>query len=321
MFAPESAVEFPSDREIRSTRLLKAPRELVFEAWTRIEHLSKWWGPRGFSMTVKTFEPRPGGRWHFMFHGPDGTDYWNELSFIEIDSPSRIVLRHENAPQFTATVTFAAKGDDTEVVFASRFDSVEEWEGVKPFAVPGNRQTLDRMEERVAALRAGTAFTIERVFDAPRELVWTVWTDEGHLLKWFGPKGVPMTQAAMDFTPGGSFHYCLRAADGSDMWGLWHFREIVAPERIVLLQSFSDASRGLTRHPMAPVWPLQTLSTTTFREEGGKTRIALEWMPFNATDEEIATFQKSFASMNGGWNGTMDLLDAYLASLPAVSSS
>jgi len=315
MDAPRSRVEFPSDREITSTRVLTAPRDLVFDAWTKIEHLSRWWGPRGFSMTVKTFEPRPGGKWHFMFHGPDGTDYWNELSFVEIERPSRLVLRHENAPQFTATVTFEEQGEDTQVVFHSRFDSRDEWEGVKPFAVPGNQQTMDRMEERVAALRAGTAFTIERLFDAPRDLVWTVWTQKDHLLKWFGPKGVPMTRADMDLRPGGSFHYCLRTPDGGEMWGLWTFREIVAPKRIVLIQSFSDAERRLTRHPMAPVWPLETLSTTTFTEEGGKTRIALEWIPFNAAAEEIAVFQESFKSMQGGWGGTMDLLDAYLAAV------
>lgn len=315
MLAPESTVEFPTDRQIRSTRLLKAPRELVFEAWTQIEHLSRWWGPRGFSMTVETFEPRPGGRWHFMFHGPDGTDYWNELSFVEIDRPSRLVIRHENDPQFTATVTFESKGEDTQVVFSSEFDSREQWEGVRPFAVPGNQQTLDRMEERVAALRAGTAFTIERVFDAPRDLVWTVHTEKDHLLKWLGPKGVPITRAELDFTPGGSFHYCLRTPDGGEMWGLWQFREIVAPERFILLQSFSDEARGLTRHPMAPDWPLRTLATTTLTEEGGKTRVALEWLPFNATATEIEVFQGAFKSMAGGWGGTMDSLEAYLATI------
>lgn len=317
MRAPARPVEFPTDREIRSTRRLRAPRDLVFDAWTKIEHLSKWWGPRGFSMTVTTFEPRPGGKWHFMFHGPDGKDYWNELSFVDIDRPSRLVLRHENEPQFTATITFEAKGDETEIVFASQFDSREQWERVKPFAVPGNHQTLDRMEERVAILRGGGAFTIERVLDAPRDLVWQVWTERDHLLKWFGPKGVPMTRAEMGFTPGGSFHYCLRAPDGSDMWGLWQFREIVAPERIVLVQSFSDENRNLTRHPMAPVWPLETLSTTTFSELGRKTRLALEWIPFNATDEEIAVFRSSFASMTGGWSGTMELLETYLAAVQA----
>ena len=152
-----------------------------------------------------------------------------------------------------------------------------------------------------------------RVFDAPRELVWKAWTERDRLTQWFGPKGFTMTAAALDFRPGGVFHYCLRSPDGNEMWGKFVYRKIVAPERIVLVNSFSDEKGGLTRHPMSPTWPLEMLSTTTFVEHEGKTTLTVLWAPLNPTEEERKTFDTSHDGMRQGWTGTMDQLAAYLA--------
>jgi len=98
------------------------------------------------------------------------------------------------------------------------------------------------------------------------------------------------------------------------MWAKFVYREIAAPERLVWVHSFSDEAGGLTRHPMSPTWPLEMLSTVTFTEEpGGKTKVNLRWSPLNATAEEQATFNAAHDSMNGGWAGTFERLDAYLA--------
>src|ERR1700674_1521351 len=64
-----------ADREIVISRVISAPRELVFEAFTEVRHLSRWWGPEGFTTTTRAFEFRVGGEWVFVMHGPDGTDY------------------------------------------------------------------------------------------------------------------------------------------------------------------------------------------------------------------------------------------------------
>ena len=156
-------------------------------------------------------------------------------------------------------------------------------------------------------------FVISRVFNAPRELVWKAWTERERLMQWFGPKGFTMTAAMLDFRPGGVFHYCLRSPDGKEMWGKFVYREIVAPERIVLVNSFSDAKGGLTRHPMSPTWPLEMLSTTTFVEHEGKTTLTVLWAPLNPTEEERKTFDAAHDGMRQGWTGTMDQLAAYLA--------
>ena len=112
-----------------------------------------------------------------------------------------------------------------------------------------------------------------RSFDAPRELMWKVWTDPAHMQRWWGPKGVTVIHSRMDLRPGGIYHYGMRTPDGHEMWGRFVFREIVEPERLVFVNSFSDEKGGLTRHPASPSWPLEMLSTITFTEQAGKTTV------------------------------------------------
>ncbi len=158
-------------------------------------------------------------------------------------------------------------------------------------------------------------FVIERVFDAPRDLVWKVFTERDHLMNWWGPKGFKMIVGELDLKPGGHFHYGMQAPDGSEMWGKWVFREIVKPERMVFVSSFSDKDGGLTRHPMAPTWPIQMLGTMILAEKDGKTLLVNRVVALNASDEERTTFEGNFDSMKMGWGGTWDQLAAYLASL------
>src|SRR6266496_2994918 len=126
-------------------------------------------------------------------------------------------------------------------------------------------------------------FVISRAFDVPRERMWKAWMERDELMQWFGPEGFKMTTAKLDFRPGGVFHYCLRSPDGKEMWGKFVYREIVLPERIVHVHSFSDENGGLTRHPFSPGWPREMLSTTTFAEQGGTTTVTTQWVPLNAS--------------------------------------
>lgn len=159
----------------------------------------------------------------------------------------------------------------------------------------------------------GAAFMISREFDAPRELVWKAWTERERLMQWFGPKGFAMPVAALDLRPGGAFHYCLRSAGGAEMWGKFVYREIVPPERIVLVSSFSDQHGGVVRAPFAATWPLEMLSTTTLTEAAGRTTVTQAALALNASPEERQTFDASHDSMRMGWTGTFDQLGEYLA--------
>ena len=160
------------------------------------------------------------------------------------------------------------------------------------------------------------AFVITRTFDAPRELVFGVWTEPEHLKQWFSPKGFTVIAARMDLRPGGVYHYGMRMPNGREMWGKWIFHEIVAPERLVFIDSFSDEQGGLTRHPFSPDWPLEMLSTITFAGQDGGTMVTIRWAAHNATEVERKTFEDGRKSMQQGWTGTLDQLTDYLTKLP-----
>jgi uncharacterized protein YndB with AHSA1/START domain len=92
--------------EIVSSRIVHAPRELVFTAWTDPRHLANWWGPAGFTNTFYEFDLRPGGRWRFIMHGPEKGNYPNECEFIQIDKPSLIAWKRISRPLFNVVVQF-----------------------------------------------------------------------------------------------------------------------------------------------------------------------------------------------------------------------
>lgn len=160
---------------------------------------------------------------------------------------------------------------------------------------------------------ASKDFVISRVFDAPRELLWRCFTEQERMSQWWGPKGVKLVKSQMDFRVGGTYHYGMQNPDGQLMWGRMIYREISPPERIVFINSFSDETGGLGRHPLAPQWPLQMLSIFTFEDApGGKTRFTVHWSPYEATAEEQAVFDAGHDSMTMGWSGTLERLEAYL---------
>ena len=106
----ESSAEALSDREIVTTRVFDAPRELVFKAWTDPDHLAKWWGPKGFTNTFQEFDMRPGGVWRFIMHGPDGVDYKNKSDALFTTAKSKTLAADKQAlAQLLAVVELVAR--------------------------------------------------------------------------------------------------------------------------------------------------------------------------------------------------------------------
>jgi uncharacterized protein YndB with AHSA1/START domain len=159
-------------------------------------------------------------------------------------------------------------------------------------------------------------FSITRTFNAPRALVYKVHTQAEHMEKWMSPPGFKTIHSAMDLRVGGSNHYGMQSPDGHEMWGLQIFKEIVEPEKLVYVQSFSDKDRNITAHPMSPTWPKRMLATLILKDLGSsKTELTITWLPYEASDTELATFDAARPSMSGGFQGVHDALDAYLASI------
>ena len=146
------------DREIVISRVIRAPRELVFEAFTSVHHLSHWWGPEGFTTTTRAFEFRVGGAWDFVMHGPDGTDYQEWISWTEIAPPERIALlqgEYRGDPNtFESVLTFAPDGAATRIEMRTVFRTKElRDEAFETYhAVEGGQQTLDNLAAYVAEI-------------------------------------------------------------------------------------------------------------------------------------------------------------------------
>ncbi|MGC5324215.1 SRPBCC family protein [Brevibacillus sp. SYSU BS000544] len=134
-------------------RIINAPREIVFSAWTSPELLAQWWGPKGFTNTFHEFELKPGGNWKLTMHGPNGVDYPNECVFDEISFPERFVLTHIGpVHRFQITAIFDDLHGKTGLTFRQCFETVEELERVKEIVVPANEENLDRLTEVVSRL-------------------------------------------------------------------------------------------------------------------------------------------------------------------------
>lgn len=153
-----------ADREIVISRVIDAPPELVFAAFTEVRHLSRWWGPDGFSTTTRAFDFRVGGEWDFVLHGPDGTDYQEWIIWTGIDPPRRITLRHGefrgDPNAFESVLTFTPDGAATRIEMRTVFPTKERRdEAVEKYrAIEGGRQTLSNLAAYVTGtLRPGAS--------------------------------------------------------------------------------------------------------------------------------------------------------------------
>ncbi|HEX4342174.1 MAG TPA: SRPBCC domain-containing protein [Verrucomicrobiae bacterium] len=156
---------------------------------------------------------------------------------------------------------------------------------------------------------AEPTLTIERIFDAPRELVWKVWTEPKHILHWWGPKDFIAPYCTVDLKVGGKFHFCMRAPDGNEYWNVGVLREITAPEKIVWVMYFSDKDghiRKPTDYGMGADFPSELHDAITFDvHEGKRTKLTLR------RNTPVSVSKKYGEGM--GWNQSLDRFAVELA--------
>lgn len=143
----ENTTSNTADRELRLTRTLDAPIELVWEVWTDPKHIAQWWGPNGFTNTISKMDIEPGGEWELVMHGPDGTDYKNKSVFKEVVPLKKIVYQHVSSPKFVATIEFEAQGEQTFLSWHMLFETAEQFiQVVKTFkADEGLKQNIEKL--------------------------------------------------------------------------------------------------------------------------------------------------------------------------------
>lgn len=158
---PASAAEpiWSLDREIVLSRVFDAPRELVFRMWTEREHLTRWFGPRGFTCTTHEFEARVGGRWRFEMRSPDGKVYPNRIEYLEITPPERLVYDHgtgqdDDPERFRVTITFDEQANKKTVVTMRQLHPSKAQRDAKIGfgAVELGHQTLDKLADHLRAV-------------------------------------------------------------------------------------------------------------------------------------------------------------------------
>ena len=157
-------------------------------------------------------------------------------------------------------------------------------------------------------------FVLDRVFDAPRDLVWKTWEDPKLLARWYGP-GVETVIHKFEFQPEGVWLNEMKFGENS-MLSKVVFKEITPLEKIVWLHySTTDADWNSVPNPKMPDWPSKLMTTVTFQDEGDKTKVRLTWVPHEATDKEIACFEGAVNKMGGGWESGYAIIDEILAEL------
>jgi uncharacterized protein YndB with AHSA1/START domain len=299
------------------TRVFDAPRELVFDAWTKAEHLQHWQGaPRGFTTATEKSDIRPGGGFRICMRSPEGAEHRLEGSYREIVRPERLVFTHvwldasgKPSQETLVTVTFIERGGKTEMTLRqSGFKSAESRDGhrmgwTSAFDVLGEylARTTDTRNEPIARETGDTyassskkrELTIERVFDAPRDLVFQAWTEPEHMAQWWGPRGFTLPICEMEFRAGGKFRFVMRGPDGKEYPFQGTYLEIAEAERILFQGVIHD-------EPGHQVW-----TTVTFADDKGKTKV---------TVQQTYSFESDATrGAQEGWRQTLDRLGEYLA--------
>jgi uncharacterized protein YndB with AHSA1/START domain len=261
-----------TDHELVLTRLLEAPRELVWKVWTQNEHLARWCAPQGFTITHSEGDLRPGGAWRTCMQSPESVDHWVGGVYREIVPVERLVFSHiwdgddgQPGHETQVTVTFAEQGKQTLMTFHQKyFHSLASRDGHEE----GWSESFDRLNDYVQQVHnKGGAITvttpsereilITRVFNAPRHLVYEAYSKPEHVARWLlGPEGWSMPVCEIDLQVGGAWRYVWRGPEGAEFEMHGVYREIVPSERLVCTEVFEEH---------------EALVTTTFTEQNGTT--------------------------------------------------
>lgn len=158
-------------------------------------------------------------------------------------------------------------------------------------------------------------YVLDRVFDAPRAMVWRAWTDPALLARWYGP-GVETIIHTFDLKPGGVWHNEMKFGEKSDLSKM-EFHDVVHEEKLVWLHSSTDADWNTVANTMMENWPRELLTTVTFEDQGDQTNVRLTLVPVNATEAEIAVFSEAMAGLSQGWGGGYKIMDDIFAELRA----
>lgn len=299
--------------ELVISRTFDAPVSMVWDAWTRPEHFTKWWGPKPYTAPTVKMDVRIGGTFLWSMLSPEGREHFNAGTFREVTPRRRLVCdiffsdakgNHMSPAEHglpgdwdgrqTIDVTFEELGERTRITIRQSGFPPGEIQGM---ARAGWSTSLDKLHE---SLVEGRAIVLGRVFDAPRKLVWEAWTMPEHTAKWWGPKGFSTKTIEMDFREGGVWRHTMVGPDGTEYPNYTEFLEIVEPERLVY------------RNGTGPTDPEWFRATVTFMEFAGQTHVnMISVFPNKEARDEVA---EKYGAIEGGIQHLANLAE-YLKTL------
>ena len=308
-----------NSNEIRLTRVYDAPARVVWDAWTVLEQVEKWWGPRGFTLTTHKKDLRPGGTWRYTMHGPDGVDYPNIATYFVVEPCERLVYDHgatdTTPPLFRVNVTFTEANGKTTMEMCMTLATPEAArETAKFIKKAGGNATWDRLAEHLQEGTTGKAnFVINRTFEAPIARVFEMWTNPEHLAKWLPPTGSTMRFLRPEIAVGKSALFAITGAHGT-MHVRAEYLVLEPPRRVVYVQQFVNEREEPAPAPGADCWPAMLLTTVHLTEEAAdRTRVTVTTEPHGeATAAEVEAFVQERSGMTLGWTGSFDALEALL---------
>ena len=314
-----NVLDSAAEREIVISRVFAAPRAMVWGALADPWQVGQWWGPKGFTTTMLEMDLRAGGKWRLVMHGPDGTDYPNEMVFTEVVPMERIELELTGGRagaellHFHKTLTFEEEEGGTRFTIRITFATAEERDrNVREYgSIEGGRQTMERLDAYLRERAAGVAaandakhgLCITRTFNAPRELVWRAWTDPEMAVQWSGPKPFPAFHMELGKKPGDRWQIGLRGfRPGTDIpveiWQGGVLQEVVPPE--LLVYTFAWEKRSSVGLPEDGD-PHETVITVRLEEAAGKTTMHFHQAFFATAAERDGH--------NGGWSSSFERLE------------
>jgi uncharacterized protein YndB with AHSA1/START domain len=291
----KKSVPQPIIKDLVITRVLNAPRKVVWKAWTDPKHLAQWWGPKGFTNPRCEVDVRAGGLIHIDMRAPDGTIYPMPGAYRKIVEPKKIVFTSGAAGpdgkllfEFLNTVTFTEKKGRTTLKLTTHL--LNSTPGAMRY-ISGQGAGWSSSLQKLAEFVEDTSdreIVIARTFDAPRERVWEAWTNPKHIVQWWGPKGFTTTIEQMDVRPGGMWKQVMHGPDGTDYPSQSMFREVAKPERIVF--SHAGGRKGAQGVNLVMIW--------TFEVVGKKTKVTIRQIYPTAADRDRTV--KEYNAVKGG---------------------
>lgn len=312
----------PCTQEVVITRIINAPREVVFKTVTDPLLIPKWWGPRRFDTKVLQMHVLPGGNWRFVQRDNQGKEYGFHGVYHEVRFPERLVYtsEFEGMPGHISLVSdkFTERDGQTMITSKTVFQSVDDRDQMLQWGMEdgsteittrlnemlGRGENQERKELMMEQIEENNGcISISRVFNAPPERVWKLWTETEQYKCWWGPKDFTSPYAKFDLHPGGKFLSCMRGPDGKEYWDTGTFEEIDEPKRIVYTDSFADEHGNVvpaSYYGMGTDQPMEMSVEVKLEDIGGKTMLILDHCGIPGGDMIEQTKE--------GWNQSFDKL-------------